>query len=133
MVENQETVETQVVKSPEVGNECPCSFPNRISFDCALHLAKSAKDGSLFSDWSKNTKHLACFLGSVGNQFGYEHVHSALDGMRSVQSSADKVCDDAITAIEGSEQPESVGDAKAIPFWVLPLLKLLFDRLVGGK
>lgn len=48
---------------------CPCHFPETISFDCAYQIAMAVRDGSFLDRKSEMTRHAACLLGSIANQF----------------------------------------------------------------
>ena len=103
---------------------CPCSFPDSISFGCAVELAKMVTSGKLLDQKGDAIKHLACLIGSVGNQFG-DDVPTPVIGSQDDEALCQQIID------ECESVPDAVGAVAAVPFWVWPLVQLVLRRLLG--
>lgn len=49
--------------------DCPCSFPETVSFQCAIEIAKLVKSGEAMNQKAHIGQHAACLLGSIARQF----------------------------------------------------------------
>lgn len=119
---------------------CPCSFPDTISFTCALELAQLVRSGEIVNQKAHAGMHAACLLGSIAKQFDTDLVYSSgpdAPQFTSVEQAADYVIANApqsAAPIEGGDAEQAQAGAIDPAIWqaVRYMLLMLIQQLLGS-
>lgn len=117
-------------------SDCPCTFPESVSFSCAIELAKQVKAGTLLSNRASAIKHAACLLGSIGNQLADNNqpdpVFASPERSRveqmSEQELVEYVCENCPEEQEG---PQPVSMNPLVLIAIQKLLEMAVRRLLS--